>query len=237
MWKYAALGTALMMGGLSGAQAATIQILTDPGIAMETANGIRTDTSTRGVDLAGMEVTVTYGDNSSEVLTWTAYDPYTNGGASSSDLSISMGYAGFDVVASKLVKTMSFKAAMANSIFDISTAEEGQTGNTPTTYVGFPLRFNAGENLLEGVVSATYSNIVNVIGRAADGDAFTDLLVDFSAVQAGGLLGTVNFETDMDTLAVAGDLAPATIPVPASLPMLMAGVGGLVLLERRRAKG
>ena len=41
----------------------------------ETVHGIRDDTSSRGVDLDGARITLTYADGTTETLTWHATDP------------------------------------------------------------------------------------------------------------------------------------------------------------------
>ena len=54
--------------------------------------------------------------------------------------------------------------------------------------------------------------------------------VDFSGLWGGGLLGSMAFETDLDTLRVAGDLTP--VPVPGGLPLLASGALLLGLARR-----
>lgn len=217
---------------ISAAQAATVNIVTVADNPQETAHGIRASTSTYGSDLAGALVAATYSDGSSEALTWEALSIGVRGAARGADIDLFMDWAGFEMTTTRLLTSLSFQLAPASSIFDVSRLNEWEVGNTPTTGIGFPFEIYAGGDLLQGAITATYSGIVNLAGRVADGDAFTNMLIDFSGLSGGGFLGSMSFRTDMDTLAVAGDLTP--VPLPAGLPLLLAGLGGFGMIYRRR---
>jgi Ca2+-binding RTX toxin-like protein len=60
-----------------------------------------------------------------------------------------------------------------------------------------------------GNVTATYSGIVNLVGNPADEDLYTTMLVDFSGLSGGGILGDVNWNSDIDTMRYHGDLVQA----------------------------
>ena len=237
MFKTLPIAAAMFCAALSGAQAATlVNVETFDGLAQETVNGIRTATTTYGSDLGGMSLMARFADGSSEQLTWGADDPQNSvwGRASGAGISIAAGWDGFELSTTRLLTGLSMHAGAIGSLFDISR-EQGTAGDTPTSLIGFPLEFVAND-LLDGTVTATYSGIVNLAGQAARGDLYTDMQINFSQVAAGGLLGAVRFYTDLDTLADAGDLSPAAVPLPASLPLLLAALGGIALIRRKPAR-
>lgn len=219
------------------ANGATVNVIAAANNPQETVQGIRTNTTTFGKDLAGMLVTAEYEDGTSEVLTWQARDIWVNGDVGSSNIYMEAGdtYNGFHLTTYKPLSSLLLQAAPANSIFDMSNANDGAVGDTPTTKIGYPFEILSGADLFTGNVTAVYSGIVNMAGRAADGDAYTDLLIDFRDITEGGLLGYIQFGMDMDTLAVSGDLVSVSeVPLPASLPFLALGVAIFGLIGRRR---
>jgi hypothetical protein len=238
MFKALQISAVLLVSSVAMSQAATVvSVLTSDGIAQETVNGIRSTTTTFGSDLGGMNLTATYGDGSSEVLTWVAENPVysVNGGVSGSGISISAGWDGFELSTTRLLTGLSMSAGAAGSLFDISFAQ-GTAGDTPTSLIGFPLSF-VENTVLDGTVTAEYSGIVNMAGDVARGDLYTDMSIDFSQVSVGGLLGSVRFYTDLDTLADFSDLSPvdiSAVPLPATLPLMLVGLGGIGLMRRKK---
>lgn len=230
----AATALVLLLCGAAAAPAATISIASEQGTLMSTEHGIRADTSTTGVDLAGMLLRVGFADGAVEDLVWEAYDPYTNGGTTTTGFSLSASWDGFRLTTSRVVTSMTFFAATANSIFDILETSDGEEGATYSTKRGFPFEIYGGDPV-EGDIRVTYSNAVVLAGHPQGADAFTDMAVDFSGVEGGGFSGYLFFNSDLDTLAVAGDLVPVPVPLPAGAPLLLGALGGLALL-RRRAK-
>ncbi|PZU13309.1 MAG: hypothetical protein DI591_13315, partial [Citromicrobium sp.] len=74
----------------------------------EFVNGLRADTVSRGVDLEGATITATYADGSVEILTWHATDPYTNGAAVGTDISMSYGFDWHHLTTTKLLTSLQF---------------------------------------------------------------------------------------------------------------------------------
>ena len=174
----------------------------------ETVYGIRDDTSSRGVDLEGARITLTYADGSVETLTWHATDPYTNGAAVGEDTQMSFGYDWHHLETTKPLATMEIDLQSASSVFDTTTTadDDPNGGSTPTSLEGFPFRVESGSRDLAGDIEVTYSGIVNLAGSPAAGDLFTTMTVDFSDLPEGGLLGNLAWKSDIDTMREEGDL-------------------------------
>jgi len=190
MLKVLKVSALSLISAVSMSHASTVvNIETMTGVAQETVHAIGS-TSTLGNDLGGMRVTASYGDGSSEILTWEARDVYTLGGTSGRGVEIEMGWQGFEVSATQLMTGLLFEADLGNAVFDMTWAGHGQPDDTPTTGRGVPFEFlNDSDADLEGSVTALYSGAVNVVGAAAVGDIYTDMFVDFSALSGGGLMG------------------------------------------------
>lgn len=250
LFRAAAFAITFTFAGLNTAQAATIKITTQTGVAMETEFGIRADTGTRGVDIAGSLVTATFEDGTSETVTWMAFDDFTLGGANGdrwslfqggddstsiisdgrimTSLTIDMSTSQSNTLSNDVVPVPVMQGA---SVFDILPEADG---STPGSSFGFPFEFIF--NAPSGSVDVTYSGAVNIVGQAAVGDLFTTMHLDFTGLDAGGFTGDSIFRTDRDTLRVAGDLTPvvAPVPLPAGLPLLALGLGALGFARRRR---
>ncbi len=235
----------------SYASAASVTIQTETGTAMETEFGIRADTGTRGHDLAGAEVTATFTAGGPVTLTWQSFDGFTTGGVNGDRWSFFLdGDDTVDVVSAgrimtgftiDLTNSISFTAAtgvdpaISNgaTLFDISREEI--VGSTPGSGRGHPFAVTPGSGLV-GSIAVTYSGAVNLVGSAPAGDLFTTMTVDLTGLSGGGLNGTLSYTSDTDTLRVAGDLNPvavSTIPLPAGLPLLLAGMGALAVIRRK----
>lgn len=176
----------------------------------ETVNGFRADTSSRGVDLAGAKVTATYADGSTESLTWRAFDSYTFGGASGNDIAMSFGYESHSLSTTKLLASLKIDLQPASSVFDTTFDYEGLPNSNSTlgSKNGFPFRLEPEYENVSGNITVTYSGIVNIKGSPAVGDTYTTMVIDFSQLSAGGLLGEIKWSSDIDTLEQAGDLVP-----------------------------
>lgn len=249
-YKSTMLAAAVMLSGMSSAHAASVTINTEPGITMETEFGFRSDTGTRGVDLAGAQITATFDDGTSETVTWMAFDDFTFGGANGDRWSL---FQGGDATTNIIVDgrlmtslTMDLSTSQSNtlssdavpvpvsqgaSLFDILPEEDGSTDGSA---FGFPFAFTF--NAPDGDVDVTYSGAVNLVGAPAVGDLYTTMHIDFTGLDLGGFTGNSNFWSDQDTLLVAGDLTPtvAPVPLPAGLPLLVLGLGALGIARRRK---
>ena len=168
----------------------------------ESIYGIRADTASRGVDLDGARITVTYADGTVETLTWEALDPYTNGGATGTDIEMFYGDNWHDITTTKLVASIQIDLTPANSVFDTTTVTDSDPlgGSTPSSKVGYPFELSPEYNAMSGDISIAYSGIVNLAGSPAEGDLYTTMLIDFSDLPGGGLLGDLEWKTDIDTM-------------------------------------
>ena len=223
---------AMSLFSLGAAEAATVNIFTTTGQAQETEFGIRAATGTDGSDLAGALITATYLDGTSEQLVWERTYRSSEGVALGADIDLYMRSGPLEITADRTLTSLLFQLASASTIFDMKGNLEGRPGNTPTTKRGVPFSIATGGDFLDGIINVTYSGIVNLAGMAAQGDAFTDMLIDYSGLTGGGFLGAMSINGDMDTLAVAGDLTP--VPLPASLPALAIGLGAFGFVRTRK---
>ncbi|KEJ88059.1 Hint domain-containing protein [Sulfitobacter donghicola] len=192
---------------------ATIDIVRQDINPHETTSGIRDDTSSRGVDLEGTIVTATYADGTTETLTWQAYDPYTFGGVTGTDVDMSFGFDWHNLSTSKRLTSLKFDLQPANSVFDTTLdMDDFPIGNsTPSSLNGFPFKLAPEYEDIEGAITATYSGIVNLAGSAAVGDLYTTMEIDFSGLPDGGLLGELRWNSDIDTIKADNDLVPTGV--------------------------
>jgi hypothetical protein len=179
----------------------------------ESVNGIRDDTTSRGIDLEGATFTATYADGSTEILTWQALDPYTFGGATGENIDMSYGFEWHELSTTKLLTSLQIDLQPANSVFDTTfDMDDFPVGNsTPSSLNGYPFRLAPEYEDMPGDLTVTYSGIVNLAGSPAVGDLFTTMVVDFSKLPAGGLLGDLRWNSDIDTMRDAGDLVPSGV--------------------------
>ncbi|MEM7521722.1 MAG: calcium-binding protein, partial [Pseudomonadota bacterium] len=184
----------------------------------QTEFGIRADTSSRGVDLAGALITATFTDGTVENLVWEAFDPFTFGGFTGVDVQTTFGFDLHELSTTKRLASLEMDLTPASSVFDTTTAmdDDPDGGSTPTSANGFSFFVAPEFESLSGTIAATYSGIVNLTGSAAVGDLFTTMLIDFTGLAGGGLLGDLDWNSDIDTMRDAGDLTPVASSTPTS---------------------
>ncbi len=221
----AALASVALMGATS-LEAASVNIMTEAGQDHSTYHGIRDDSSTRGGDLIGMEVSAMYADGSMETLTWGSIR--RTFGVIGSGLQLTFKSSDWVLSTTSLLKSLTINAMAVDSMFDILRMSDGDTATTGRG-LGFVIRDG---NTHDGNIDVTYSNRIRYRNSDYEGDTFTEMTVDFSGLAGGGLLGDLAFETDLDTLRVSGDLSP--VPLPGGLPLLASGA--LLLGFARRMK-
>lgn len=165
-------------------------------------HGIRADTASRGVDLEGAKITVTYTDGTTETLTWKALDPYTAGGATGDNIDMYFGYDWHQLTTTKPLASLKIDLAPANSVFDTTFASDGNPNDpsTPGSKEGFPFKVSPDYEDLGGTITATYSGIAGLDGNAPVGDLYTTMTLDFTSLPGGGLQGDLVWNSDIDTL-------------------------------------
>lgn len=229
------------------AQAATINIVRDSSEQFETVHGMYENTATYGYDIDGGQVTAEFADGTTENLTW-ALDPrmwtedgYTYGSllgfAIGDNIEMELGAYGFEISTTSVLTSLTMNMAPGNAVFDTTFDFDGTGLSTVGSGYGTAFELYDGYEDLEGAITASYSGIVGVAGATPVGDLFTTMTVDFSGLAAGGIMGNIDFNSDLDRIAIAGDLAP--VPLPASLSFLLIGLGSLGAsraVSKRRAR-
>lgn len=227
---------ALFFGTAMAGSAATISIDTNTDDQFVIMNGLSEKTSVQGIDFVGANVTIGYGDGSFSNLVWQAISKF-GGGVSTADATLAMVNGPIVMDTTKLVTSILFDAAGADTVFDILTGKSDLISSVGSS-VGHPFRIELGDPG-EGEIKATYSGAVTLYGYEQRPDLFTRMLVDFSGLASGGILGHLEFGSDLDNVKVAGDIIPVSdmsdVPLPASMPLLFAGLAGLGFLRRRRS--
>lgn len=216
--------TLTMLGG--AAHAVTVNLVTDDSnvLTTDSLTGFATD----GADMVGMVVTA----NGSSSATWAATGG-SSGAANNSDFRVGLGGDSFNTSWSLRVKQGAFLTSLmldgvpGNTVFDLSTSTAG--GSTSGSAAG--LNFAAPGS---GTVTATYSNIVALTGDSPVGDIFAKLTLDFTGLAGGGLgRGLYSFTQDTDNASTK--LVPVNpVPLPAAGWMLLAGLGGIAAMKRRK---
>lgn len=230
----------LVFLGTAYAVPITPTISFDPGTPY-TTTGL-TDASTSGSNMAGMEVTAYFDNNSSESATWVATND-TGGAAAGTNWSL--GVTGETTFINPFTMTLSLAQEIVltrlvidgrpgDTVFDVISGDN----LTPESYNGRVISFVYGPEELN--ITATYRNEV-ALNNVLYGDLYTLLDLSFSGAN-GGLQGgnSLYFIADTDNTAIAGDLklatAPEPVPEPSTLFLLGSGLAWLGLYARKRKK-
>ena len=226
-------GILMLLTSVGAASAASVSYSFDEGELVVSQDGIRADTSTNGWDLFGMIVTATFGDGTTESLVWSPQLSWE--GVQSGGFILEYGGNDWNLTSDRLLTSLLLEADEGNAMFDANTLSEGEAGNSPTTSGGYPFEIR-GTDLLTGNIAVTYSGGVIMAGAPRGTDTFTDMLLDFTGLSGGGFIGTMSFNTDLDSLETAGDLTPLSpVPLPAGLPLLLVGLSAFGLYRRKRS--
>jgi hypothetical protein len=229
---YKVVGAAAICAVLAtgSADAATVSVTTNENDPHVTQFGIRADTGTVGKDLGGMIVKAKFADGGTETLVWApTFGQF--GGVSGSGFSMLYGYQNFELSVGRAMTSLTMLAAPGNAMFDIETPRA--IGDTYGTKVGFSFRLPTTDTHV-GTFGVTYTGAVTLQGHPRGIDTFTTMIVDFTGLKGGSLSDALSFSTDLDSLEVAGDLVPSNVPLPASLPLLVAGLGAMELTRRHK---
>ncbi|WP_424964500.1 VPLPA-CTERM sorting domain-containing protein [Dinoroseobacter sp. S375] len=215
-----------------GAHAASVTVNLTPGTLFTTdaIGGF----ATTGGDMDGMLVTGTFAGGASETLTFNGTGG-TAGSTGAGSFSVALNGNSFTSswsvnVSSGLLTSLQLQGAPGDTIFDVATSLAG--GSTENSENG--RTFEETSNL-SGAIVATYSNNVALTGDAPVGDLYESLFIDLSGLAGGGLSSTqtLAFRADTDNAAAGSSVVPA-IPLPASFPLILAGLGALGLTRKRR---
>ncbi len=210
------IATALIMvssvfGISSSVQAATISALTG--------------FSTNGGDSAGMEVKVTFTDNTTSSAIWSTSG--ISGSASSDGWTLSQSGTTFSSPwlfrnnSTKAVSSLFINAITGSTVFDRIAVNEV----TPDSADGWEF------SVVSGVAPSSfkYSNIVNVVGQPALGDLYAALTINWSSGLANNSF--LSFRADTDSaIAVIDPTDPKPVPVPAAFVGI--GLAGVLLSKK-----
>jgi hypothetical protein len=226
-------GLFILLSSVGAASAASVSYSFSEGEVVVSQDGIRADTSTNGWDLFGMIVTATFGDGSSERLVWSPL--LFSEGVESAGFLLEYGGNDWNLSSDRLLTSLQLEADEGNAIFDTNLISEGEAGNSPTTFGGYPFEIRGTDNMI-GNIAVTYSGGVIMADAPRGTDTFTDMILNFTGLSGGGFTGAMSFNADLDSLRTAGDLTPISpVPLPAGLPLLLVGLSAFGLYRRKRS--
>lgn len=222
---------ALLLFLLMAADLSAETILVNPN-PIATANAISSEVN--GADLAGLNVTATFGEASGPLvfpMTWAATGPGSGAASASTanhlNLSISVaGNAGASLAwqyTSNLLGpllSLELDGTNAGIYFDRAHSGAGTPGSGPGADIAFAPLFPSGSS---GIV-ATYSGAVSLDGAPPDNDLYANLLIDFPA----------NFPPQ--DFAFTQPVDRNVVPEPVLWPVEFTGLAAFALLRcwRRR---
>ncbi|MBY0507443.1 MAG: hypothetical protein K2X03_26250 [Bryobacteraceae bacterium] len=171
---------------------------------------------TTGDLMDGMIITATFSNGQTQTCVWAATGAGAGGcaGGAAANGSFSLNVSGdtetnpfqlTNLSTTALLLSLTLNAAPANAVFDIITAP----GLTPGSGFGQAVSGFTPTGAPNGL--GTYSNIVNLGTDPAQGDLYTQLVIEFGALGlAPGIVGTFVADTDSISPAVSGVPEPVT---------------------------
>jgi len=220
--------------GYGSANAATVNISTNPGTTLETT--ALAGFATSGDMMKGMVVSVTFADSTTQNATWDATGAGA-GGATGTGFTIAESGNTFGAnwtlanTSTQAIIGFTLDGAPGSTLFDRDFNGNGSEG-TPGSANGSDFSISAPADI---VADVTYTNQTAIKGTAPVGDIWAFLAV---SIQGNGLAADTSlvFSQDTDSLAEPGDITPGTpIPLPAGAGpgLILLGVVGLLAKARR----
>ena len=187
---------------------------------------------TTGADMTGMDVWVNFSDGSVQHTAWAANGTDSGGASVAGYFSITESGTTYNVDAWKIQNLSTTLAISGFTLFGApgdTTFDRTFGGSVGTTDSALGRDFNIQGNYS---VTATYSNILNLIGSPAVGDEFVQLSVAFATNTLLSAHSTTIFSQDTDNAKTHGSITP--VPEVASTAMLLTvGLGAVAVLRRR----
>ncbi len=228
-----ALCSAALCFAITGmAQAATVSTTEITG-TVEEIDSI-SSYSTSGITMAGMEVTVTFSDFTTETISWGSSG--YGSGAEGTGWSLTMSdpstttyfdaYWDFDVTdSSKSVLSIALDGFANNVVFDDDVTGVGSVGSGYGNSLTIDA-YTAPDTTYDGLINVSYIGGVQIAGQALVGDLYQSMLIEFAG-DAFTAADEFYFLQDTDNMA-------NPIPEPATVLLLGLGVAGLAGGRLRR---
>ena len=219
------------MAGSGAASAATLVFDNTSPVSIPGIANVQTD----GNEMAGLSVTAVFAGGVSETLAWAPTGAGT-GGVTGTGWSLSAsGDTFFDLAwnwsqtTAASLQRITLDGGPGLTLFD---TDFGASEGTPNSALGNSFFTNLGANI-DGLITATYSNVIQIGANAAVGDLFQILDIDFSSANLpGAVLAPFSFQFSQDT---DNDIRAVQTPEAGTLAVLGIGLVGLGFMRRRRS--
>jgi len=201
-----------------------VTLVFDPGTTNNTT--ALTGYQTHGDDMAGMKVTASFLDGSSETAIWAATSGAAGAATGTGWVLSESGdtYGGswnLNNTRNSGMSKLVIDAGPGNTVFDIDWSGYGTAGSANGWTFSSSTSFN---------IIATYKDLVALTGNNPVGDLYRFLILDFT--DASGMNSSMSYIADTDNIKFAGDINP--VPLPAAAWMGLALLGGFGALRLRR---